>query len=483
MHNNITIELLKTLDKDELKKFDSFIKSPYHNTNKTIITLFDYIKKYSPDFQDKALQRELLFKKLYPGKSFNETSLRTRMSELTELIRKYFAINRLEQNQFETKLNIIKELRCRGKLKLAEKYITDEISKIEKKQDGEVNYDEKLALVKELIDVYRTLKMKNYSEYSLALGDTLFNSFYREFFVTLNELTYEKEIFNYKPDFDVTEEFLKTFDVKTFLHNARQKNYSHYTFLALFYYMYLARTDYGNEENFFNLKELTVNNHTKLSKLEIFNVWTALINAINGGLRFIDTKYIREAFELNKFFLSLDILPLEKDGYFFTSKFDNIFTVSITCKEYDFAEKFSEENYRKLPPDEQENAINLCRALLSFYRKNYTASIKYLSGVNMSDIVVKIRVRMYYFMNYYETNSFEAANSLMDSFKHFLIENKDIPDFLIDKAKLALKYASKIANAKMNLKKLDYAVYKEAKDEHVNFWSKDWFIEKMEELL
>jgi hypothetical protein len=148
MHNNIAIELLKTLDKDELKRFESFIKSPFHNTNKTVTNLFDIVKKYAPEYDDKALHREQLFKKLYPGKNFSETSLRTRMSELTELIKKYFSFSHFEQDEFHSKINIISELKIRKKYKLAEKYILEMMQKIENKRDTEIDYHEKLSLVK-----------------------------------------------------------------------------------------------------------------------------------------------------------------------------------------------------------------------------------------------------------------------------------------------------------------------------------------------
>ncbi len=483
MFSNIAIDLLKTLSKEELKKFELFINSPYFNTNAAIIKLFEAIKKHAPDYTDKNLHREKLFKKIYPEKAYNETSLRTRMSEMTDLIRKFFAVSRLEKNEFEFKLNIIQEVKQRNKFKLAEKYILEELSKLENKQDGEINYYSKLSLVKELVEVYRTSKMRNYSDYSVELGDSLFNFFYREFFAIANEIAYDKEVFNYKPEYDVTEEFIKTFNVKKFLETAKEKNYMHFPYLALFYYMHIVRTDYGNEENFYNLKELALNYHKNLSRAENNNIWSALINSINGGLRYKDAKYMREAFELNKFFLGLEIMPLEPGGYFYPEKFYNIFTIATGCKEFDFAERFAEENYKKVPPEVMDNIINLCRGIIQFFKKNYSGSIDYLNKVELNDIVVKIRARMYYFMNYYETNSFESANSLLDSFKHFISENKDVPDLLVNGIKQWLKYASNITNAKMNMKKLDYAVYKEAKDLNTNFWSKNWFIEKMEELI
>ena len=90
---------------------------------------------------------------------------------------------------------------------------------------------------------------------------------------------------------------------------------------------------------------------------------------------------------------------------------------------------------------------------------------------------------MLYFMNYYELNSFENALSLLDSFKHFLSKNKKLPEYLFEAFTISVKYAAKILNAKMNKKKLDYAIYKEAKSTEVLYSNRDWILAKMEELL
>lgn len=75
MFSNIAIDLLKTLSKEETKKFDAFINSPYYNTNTAVIRLFNTIKKYAPEFTDDSLRREKLFKKVYPEKPITNSVL------------------------------------------------------------------------------------------------------------------------------------------------------------------------------------------------------------------------------------------------------------------------------------------------------------------------------------------------------------------------------------------------------------------------
>ena len=62
------IEILRTLSADELKLFREFIRSPYHNKNKNVISLFEIIRKFSPSFNDPNLTKEKVFKKIFPGK-------------------------------------------------------------------------------------------------------------------------------------------------------------------------------------------------------------------------------------------------------------------------------------------------------------------------------------------------------------------------------------------------------------------------------
>ncbi len=485
MFSNIAIDLLKTLSKEETKKFDAFINSPYYNTNTAVIRLFNTIKKYAPEFTDDSLRREKLFKKVYPGKTYNELSLRNRFSELADLVRKFIALQYFEFNDFYKKLAYAREMNRREKYKISEKFILELLHENKKKNNVDPPvFFERSELVNELLTTYRGDETaRDTSSKLIELGDSLINYFYSYFFQIANDMLYNEAIFKYNPEFNIIKEFISAFDFEKFLERLKKFNYSNQPILEMYYRMYMSRIDKNNPVHFNILKKLSFENYERFDKIGLFNLWVFLSNAINGSLQYIDSKYNYELFEVNRFFVALKLFPLHSGSYFFQSFFDNIFTNAITCKEIDFAKQFLGENLKLLQPDLQENTELYCKALLELNLKNYNSSLGYLSKVKLTDTVLKMRVRLYYFINYYETGSLEAGLSLIDSFRHFLKENKKIPEYLLDRVNTCLKYCSSIINAKINNKSLDYAIYIEAKENTSSYWGRDWILEKMQELV
>lgn len=485
MHNNITIEFLKTLNKEELKRFEVFLKSPFFNSNKVVIILFDFIKKFAPDYSDKSLHREKLFKKIYPGKEYNELSLRTRMSELAELLRKFLAVTRFEKDEFAVRLSTIEELNDRAKYKISEKYILEMLKENNDAKDtGVPGHYQKVQLERALLYIKRDETGDDgHPEHLIKLGEALINYFYGYMFKLVNNMYYNEDVHKYKPEFNIIKTFLTHFDYKGFLKELESCNYIHYPQLAIYYYMHMTRTDKYNDEHFYKMRELVLKYHDKFDKIGKTNLWGYMINSVTIGLQFVDKKYIKELFEINKFFLDLKIMPLKEGEYFLNLMFDSVFIISLAADEIDFAGQFLAEYGPQLSPDNRDNYLMLFGSILALYKKNNEESLSLLSKIQLKDSPTKMRVRMLYFMNYYELNSFENALSLLDSFKHFLSENKKLPEYLFEAFTVAVKYAAKILNAKMNNKKLDYAIYKEAKSTEVLYSNRDWILAKMEELL
>lgn len=51
MIKSTLLELLKTFNKEELKRFEDFLRSPYYNNNSNVIKLFNVIKSIFPILQ------------------------------------------------------------------------------------------------------------------------------------------------------------------------------------------------------------------------------------------------------------------------------------------------------------------------------------------------------------------------------------------------------------------------------------------------
>ncbi|MBK9332694.1 MAG: hypothetical protein IPM96_09925 [Ignavibacteria bacterium] len=52
------LEIIRTFTKQELIKFEDFVRSPYFNKKENVINLFLEIKKYSPDYENENLKKE-----------------------------------------------------------------------------------------------------------------------------------------------------------------------------------------------------------------------------------------------------------------------------------------------------------------------------------------------------------------------------------------------------------------------------------------
>ncbi len=65
------LEIIRTFFKQELIKFEDFVRSPYFNINENVIKLFPAIKKRVPEFTDENLEIEKEWMNIFPRKEYN----------------------------------------------------------------------------------------------------------------------------------------------------------------------------------------------------------------------------------------------------------------------------------------------------------------------------------------------------------------------------------------------------------------------------
>jgi len=102
MHKSKLIDKLRLLTKDELRDFARFIESPYFNTDKRMTQVFDYLKKYHPEFESEKLEREYVADKLFPEwkeKQYNKISYL--MTDLSQLVSDFMTVRELENDRLE----------------------------------------------------------------------------------------------------------------------------------------------------------------------------------------------------------------------------------------------------------------------------------------------------------------------------------------------------------------------------------------------
>ncbi len=73
--------MLKTFSAEELDSFEVWLKSPWFNTNRTLIPLISKSLKYHPDFDQPNLTKEKLFGKIQPKGKYSDRRMNNILSE------------------------------------------------------------------------------------------------------------------------------------------------------------------------------------------------------------------------------------------------------------------------------------------------------------------------------------------------------------------------------------------------------------------
>lgn len=482
MHNHIAIDLMKSLSRAELKKLEDYISSPYFNKSSSLVKLFKIISGYGPDYTKPGLKKEKLYKKLYPGKTYNEQTIRSRMVELASLVRGFLSINGAENDEFMLKKALVKQYRVKQKYSLAEKFIVEELNELESRGIYDSNYfRDSLVMLDQLSKLYTARDMKAESlRLSYKRGEFTLNLYLNNLLQMNDEIIKTGIEQNEKPDIEFVKMFFDNFNFPEFLKGLEALDYKYYPFMAINYYTNLSMQNPGNEEYFYRLKELVFTHYNKFNLDEIYNYWSMLSNAAFLGYINKGNKYLYEAHEINKFFIENKLYdrskPLSPLAY------QNTVINALMVKDISWADNFTEEFKKMLTGEARENRYNFCRAMVLFEKGEYENSLKFLSLVKHADWHFKINVRMYYLRNYYELGWHEQFNSMVDSFKRFAADNKTLPEYIDDRIKKSLYYIGKIGASKFDGKKLDYADFKEAEQTKI-FSHKEWILEKMKELL
>ena len=98
MQNSKLIDLLKTFEKEDWRWFRKFLLSPYFNNREELVIFCDYLRKQAPDFKEKTIRKEKVFKKIYPGQNYDEKQISYAMNFLLGQAERFLVQKEFEEN-------------------------------------------------------------------------------------------------------------------------------------------------------------------------------------------------------------------------------------------------------------------------------------------------------------------------------------------------------------------------------------------------
>ena len=122
-------------------------------------------------------------------------------------------------------------------------------------------------------------------------------------------------------------------------------------------------------------------------------------------------------------------------------------------------------------------------AVVKFGRRDFEESLKYISKVKYDFVRLKTDVKFLMLKIYYELNLEDPAYCLIDTFKHYASDSKEISEDTRISVKNFLKYYSQLFKIKNIRKSAESGFVKDSIEKEEFLYHKDWLYEKINELI
>jgi hypothetical protein len=437
MENSILIETLKSLEADEMMSFGKFVRSPYFNESVKLTGLFEILKKYYPHFKSRSFTKEKIHRKLYPGKKYNDETMRKLFSDLQRLAEEYLSYSELDKKFiFEKKVYLLNSLRSRNldkKFTQGMKSLHEEYTPLQ--NIGDDYFYRNLDLTKlELghiigrgkagkYDIYDELR-SNFDERSKYLIYYSLIQVYK----SAQDLLALSQRYNFNFRETLIYKFLNSFKSNDFMKELSLTDPSMYPVIAIYYLNFTIYSGSDKDDShYYVLKELVLKYMSVFTLFERNNLMVFLENCCLEKIKEGKKNFHLEIHEVYKIILSGGLYMFREGDSMDTGRFLRIVNNSIALKKYDWTEKFIKDYKEKLSDEVKDDVIGYSLAVLNFNRSDYDKAIELASKVKFTSYILKFQTQILQLKSCFELGYIEEILYQLDSYKRTLKKDTTAP--------------------------------------------------------
>ena len=142
------IEILQTLSPKEMRDLQAFVSCSAFNTNEEVTNLLNVTADAHPKFNDEFIEREILYRRIFPRTKFDMQKLRYVATDLMRQVENFLTIKELDKTDFVKKELLLSALADRNLDKLFESCIQSLRKSLTEKRES----DNKLLLENYLLE-------------------------------------------------------------------------------------------------------------------------------------------------------------------------------------------------------------------------------------------------------------------------------------------------------------------------------------------
>lgn len=478
MHNNSLIKLLRSFSPKEISDFNEFLKSPYFNKKNSVIKLYEHLQKHYPDFSDDALSKKNMYENLFPGKVYNDSNFRVLIHNLHELAKKFIAYRNFENNKFEFDISLLTGLMNKQQFGYLDKMISklkeslgnaDLIADEYNFSRFRIEYENIFFLSVSHIGIFeKFLNEADFEKLFYYLSSFYYIKSMRIYINILNLQIIYNKIF----DTDDFEKMITLIDKKLFNDNP----------VIEIYFCIIKLFGNGNQDKFyFRIKELLFKIRYTLHFDDLSEIYINLTNYCNRKISAGIMSFKKEKFELYKEENEMKLYIM--NGFMPVIYFKNFVILALSLNEYEWAKEFISAYKNELPVDSKDNVSLYCLALYEFDMKRFEKASELLSRIKYDELYLKYDSKILQIMIYYETGTDESLIAALEAYRHFLSNNKLLPENKKDIYINFYKFFNKLFIFKSKQNKFELERLKLSITKDLKIFNKDWIIRKIEELI
>jgi len=404
------IELLNKIPRNDIERLSEIVNISKKLKNELKILYNEIVKNLDKPSKN---NKKNLWKLLYGNLELNDNHFRKLCFELLQKVESALAIIQLENNDHALMLQMLQYLSSSNAYDFYEdkwkkiKNILQQEEILFSSQQLLFDYSFELTQYEFLTQNPSKSKTNNISKTSESLDSYYVLQKLKLLCHAINEANFT----NYKDRPAFYEIIVKM---------AESAELNKNPLIDMYLHIYYLLTKSDSDEVFISIKKkLKVLAFIEESELRI--IFQYLINYCIVELNKGKNNFESELFEIYKTYVQKI-----QDKTFSQFRYKNIVNISLKQKQYEFATYFIEEFGRKLPKEHQQTSIAFNKAKLQYELKNYNFVIEILQNVKNDDLTFNLSSKVLLVKTFYEKKEFQFLESSLESFRIFVLRNKEM---------------------------------------------------------
>lgn len=415
MKKSQLIDILGSLDKSEVREFRKWLLSPVHNQREDVVQLYDYLLSGNHLQEDKFLEKERIYRKLFGKEAYNDAKLRQTNHFLNRCLEEYLSYKEWKEDEIRSRVPLMPQLRKRKLSKVFKR----SLKSLESAQQEQPFRNDQYLRNEYLIQLqhfnYLQERERSPQNNLQEVCTTLDQAYFSEKLMLACRMLFHQNVYKTDFDFGPILEIVKFIEARSAFDNPA---------ISIYYYIYKALMAQDGQLYFEKLRNVLFGKKDIFPDTQLKEIYLMAINYCIGKMNAGVEQFVRESFEWYRQGFADGILIENQTISRWT--YLNAVINALRLHEFDWAENFIEKYKHLIEPAHRENFSQFSKAKLLFEQKKYDQAMDYLIHVEYDDILMNLNAKSMLLKIYYGQNEIDVLESLLDSMSNYMRRKKVI---------------------------------------------------------